>query len=91
MAERRTDSKMLRHAHSGFAGRTIIQRLEEQMDKRRKIVQRIQDDHSLSEKYGELVLNVGRYEGIAAAIALMRNSNLSVEFSRSDERIEAET
>ena len=81
------DKKMLKYSHPSQGGRTLIQRIEIQMDKRRKVMEDIRVEHGLSAKYGELVLNQGRYEGLAAALAVLRSSSVSQEISRSNERL----
>ena len=73
----------------GFAGRTLIQRLEAQMDKRRKIMEDMVIKHGMAECLLSTVyvVNKGRYEGIAASIAIMRSSSVDHEGERSNERL----
>jgi hypothetical protein len=91
-------SATLKNSHGGYAGRTIINRIEEQMDKRRKVME------DLVVKHGEVIiasrqagktteafeyqLNRGRYEGLAAALAILRSSSVAQEVSRSNERLD---
>lgn len=80
------ERKMLQETHGGYAGRTIIQRLEQQMDKRRKKMENLVTQRDSIEYATER----GRYEGIGASIALMRNSSLTEEITRSNERLNIE-
>lgn len=79
------NKKMLKYSHPGEKGRSLIERLEIQMDKRRKKIEQLRI------KYGNktpgLEKEVGRYEGIAASIAIMRSSSMPIEISRSNERL----
>lgn len=82
------ESKTMRHSHGGFKGPTIIQRIEKQMDKRRKVLEdtvvKLGTDAPESNEWQR---NRGRYEGLAAAIALLRSSSVEHEIERSNERL----
>lgn len=81
--------KIMRSSHSVPAGKTLINRLELQMDKRRKVLE------EMLVKYGKEVcdsspsyaINRGRYEGFAASIAVLRSSGVAFEIQRSNERL----
>jgi hypothetical protein len=83
----------LENSHSGYAGRTLIQRIEIQMDKRRNKMEAfilekgwhpIETDVFAASEYA---INKGRYEGLAAALAIMRSSSVAEEVLRSNERL----
>lgn len=88
-----TKNQTLKNAHSVPKGRTLIQRIEQQMDKRRKAMEKILveqgpvkvDGISFAPK--EYTLNQGRYQGLAAALAIMRSSSVEHEMERSNERL----
>lgn len=86
-------NQTLKNAHGGYAGRSIIERIEAQMDKRRKTMEKIFTEVGPVKVDGidfmpkEHTLNQGRYEGLAAALAIMRSSSVAVEVSRSNERL----
>lgn len=73
-------------SHGGYAGKSIIERIEIQMDKRRKAMEKILvgTGNPLEAQY---LTERGRYEGLAAALALLRSSTVAVEISRSNERL----
>ena len=77
------ESKTLKHSHGGYAGRSIIERIQQQMDKRRKVL----EDMVLQRGTEEYNLNRGRYEGLAAALAILRSSSVGEEVERSNERL----
>lgn len=86
-------SQTLKNSHGGYGGRTLIQRIEAQMDKRRKAMERILIEHGPHVVEGvrfypkEHTLNQGRYEGLAAALAILRTSSVAEEVSRSNDRL----
>lgn len=80
--------KTQKYGHSVPKGRSLIERIEAQMDKRRKTME------DLVVKYGinwtlepEWNLQRGRYEGLAAALAILRTSSVQSEIMRSNERL----
>jgi hypothetical protein len=82
------ETKTLKSSHGGFGGRTLIQRIEIQADKRRKsmedlIIQRGTDTMGSA----DYSLQKGRYEGLLAALALLRSSSVAHEIERSNERL----
>jgi hypothetical protein len=94
--------KIMRSSHGGNAGRSLIERIEIQMDKRRAALERLrvsqgvltirtysrQSDTSRVEMgFLDQTLEQGRYEGIAAALAILRSSSLKEEVQRSNERL----
>lgn len=91
-----TKNQTLKNAHGGYGGRTLIQRLEQQMDKRRKKLEdlRTHNGHeAMARQNGKITeameaeRQLGRYEGLAAAIAIMRSSSVEHEVERSNERL----
>lgn len=82
-------SQTLKNSHGGYAGKTIIARLEIQMDKRRKTFggMLIEYGKEKCENMPDYWLNKGRYEGLGASVALMRGTAMAEEVSRSDERL----
>jgi hypothetical protein len=82
------DKKIMRHSHGGFAGRSLIERIEAQMDKRRKRMEGMVVQHGLENLDMRLYnMDRGRYEGLAAALAILRSSSVAQEVSRSNERL----
>lgn len=80
----------LKNSHPGLKGRTLIERIEIQMDKRRKTMEKMVIDGGSAVVYQhdpEYMLNKGRYEGFAATLAILRSSSVTEEISRSDERL----
>lgn len=83
-------TKMMRHSHKVEAkGRTLIERIENQMDKRRAWMEGavLAQGLELCEKDMKYVINKGRYEGLAGALAILRTSSVAEEISRSNERL----
>lgn len=78
----------LKNSHGGFGGKTLINRIEIQMDKRRKwmedFVVRNGGQGMHSDTYS---IERGRYEGFAAALAILRSSSLEHEIERSNSRL----
>ena len=77
------EKKLLRDTHGGYAGRSIGERIAEQMDKRRKKMEKL----VLQRDSVEYATERGRYEGLGAALALLRSSSLNEEIERSNERL----
>jgi len=88
-ADTRVKNATLKNAHGGFAGDSIIEKIEKQMDKRRKrLAQMIIDNGSAVRTTPEYILDKGRYEGFAATLALLRYpSTMKEEIARSNERL----
>lgn len=86
------DKKIMRHSHSskdaGAQGLSLIQRIERQMDKRRKAMEDYIVEHG-SEKIDSATYHLqrGRYEGLAAALAILRSSSMQQEILRSNDRL----
>ncbi|QGJ90118.1 hypothetical protein HWC80_gp094 [Mycobacterium phage Indlulamithi] len=75
--------KIMRHSKPvPQTGRTLINRIEAQMDKRRKAM----ENHYVATGQQDTI-NRGRYEGLAAALAILRSSSVAVEYERSNERL----
>ena len=84
----------LKYSHSTKGnGRTIIQRIEIQLDKRRKKLEALRVEQGIYKPEDapsglwEQAVNQGRQEGLAAAIALLRSSSVAEEISRSNQRL----
>ena len=88
-SDTRVKNATLKNSHGGYAGRSIIEKIEEQMDKRRKaLAQMIIDKGGDVRNTPDYVLNKGRYEGFAATLALLRYpSSMKEEIARSNERL----
>lgn len=83
-------SKMVLSEQGKHAGRSIIERIEIQMDKRRKAMEDIivnQGSAVVSQCDPTYIINKGRYEGLAASLALLRSSSVQEEIARSNERL----
>lgn len=83
----------LKNSHKVKPGRSIIERIEQQMDKRRKLMENILVEVGPIEMDGvkfmpkEYTLNQGRMEGLAAALGIMRSSSMAHEIERCHERL----
>lgn len=75
--------KMLAQTHGGYGGRTIGDRIAQQMDKRRKKMENLVTQRDSVEYATEK----GRYEGLGAALAILRSSSIQEEIERSNERL----
>lgn len=83
--------------HTVKPGRSIIERMQKQMDKRRNKLQQLRIDQGVAsqplspESYERALwdqaLELGRYEGIAATLAIMRSSSVQHEIECSNERL----
>lgn len=84
-----TKNQTLKNSHSVPKGRTIIQRIEQQMDKRRKTFGGMLIHHGKAEceNMPEYWIQKGRYEGFGASLAILRSSSLQHEIERSNERL----
>jgi hypothetical protein len=85
-------SQTLKNSHAVAPGRSIIERIQAQMDKRRKVIEKSRIEQGWpgdmnSEQMREFHKNQGRYEGLAAALALLRSSSVAFEIERSNERL----
>jgi len=78
-------NQTLKNAHSGYGGPTLIQRIEKQMDKRRKRLEDLRIKHGMANTAVDR--EQGRFEGLGAAIAILRSSSLEHEIERSNERL----
>lgn len=84
----KTEKKLRNKATGEFAGRTLIQRIEAQMDKRRKALEDIVVEHGINwTQEPDWNLQRGRYEGFAATLAILRNSSVAQEILRSNNRL----
>lgn len=81
--------KMVLTQQGRHAGRSLIERIELQMDKRRKAMEDIlvESKHVAPLNDPEYIINKGRYEGLAASLALLRSSSVLHEIERSNERL----
>ncbi|AYN58039.1 hypothetical protein HWB90_gp100 [Mycobacterium phage Fowlmouth] len=78
-------SKTLKTSHGGYAGRSLIERIQQQMDKRRNKMEDSFVEYGPDSK--QYLLNKGRYEGFAATLAILRSSSLEHEVQCSNERL----
>jgi hypothetical protein len=78
------------YAHSVPQGKTLINRVEEHMDGRRKKMQDIVLETGQTEENPSWLLNKGRFEGLGLALAVLRSTSLKEEILRSTQRISAE-
>lgn len=74
----------LNETHGNYQGRSLINRIEAQMDKRRKTMEEIYCNGGEPLAHA---LQKGRYEGIAASLAILRSSSVQEEISRSNKRL----
>jgi hypothetical protein len=82
------ESQTLKNSHGGYAGKSIIEKLEEDMDKRRKVMGgMVIRDGTDAMKTEDYLLNKGRYQGLGQALARMRGTKLDVEIASSNERL----
>lgn len=80
--------KIMKHSHGGYGGRTLINRIEAQMDKRRKVLEdKVIELGLAASQNSDYLLNKGRYEGFAATLAILRSSSVTEEVNRSNERL----
>ncbi|AVD99708.1 hypothetical protein HWB51_gp104 [Mycobacterium phage Cuke] len=79
------NSKTLKNSHPGGQGKTLIERIQIQMDKRRKKMEETFVEYGPESK--QYLLNRGRYEGFAATLAILRTSSVDHEIQCSNERL----
>lgn len=81
-------SKMVMSERGKYAGKSLIERIQAQMDKRRKVMEDIVVQVGVgASSNGDYLINKGRYEGLAAALALLRSSSVTEEINCSNERL----
>lgn len=81
-------SKMVLSNEHQFAGRSLIERIQAQMDKRRKVLEDIVVQQGVDSKtQADYLINKGRYEGMAASLAILRSSSVAEEIRCSNERL----
>lgn len=71
----------LKNAHGGNAGRSLIERIQAQLDRQNKRLSAIDTDST------DYAIVLGRTEGMAATLAILRSSSLPEELTLSQERI----
>lgn len=87
-SETKGKNATFKNAHSVPAGPTLINKIEEQMDKRRRaLADMIIAEGSAVRTTDRYILNKGRYEGFAGTLAILRSSSLKEEMARSNERL----
>lgn len=71
---------------------TKIQKVENQMDKRRKIMEDmvIENGMDVCEKSQAYTINKGRWQAFGQALAIMRGTKFDLEIERSNQRIGVE-
>lgn len=78
----------LKNSHPGGKSPTLINRIEAQMDKRRKWLEDYVVQNGGESMYSEeYSLHRGRYEGFAASLAILRSSSIDLEIERSNSRL----
>ncbi|QNN99739.1 hypothetical protein PBI_ROPE_80 [Mycobacterium phage Rope] len=80
-------SATLAKSFGGYGGRTLISKIEEQMDQRRKVMESIVVKTGETSSNANWLKNKHRREGMAAALAILRSSSVAHELQRSDERL----
>lgn len=87
------DKKIMKYSHAskdvGAQGRTLINRIETQMDKVRQRMEDMVLKHGMTECIASevYIVNKGRYQGLAAALGILRSSSVGEEIKRSNERL----
>ena len=71
----------LSNSHGGNAGRSLIERIQAQLDRQNKRLSAIDKDSI------DYAIVLGRTEGMAATLAILRSSSLPEELTLSQERI----
>lgn len=84
----------LSNSHGGYAGRSLIERIQTQLDRQNKRVHAMQGPSIPPNNVGidsqqlmDYAIAVGRAEGMAAALAILRSSSVTEELDNSSERI----
>lgn len=72
----------LSNSHGGYAGKSLIERIQSLLDRQNKRVKSLAQKDSV-----DYALALGRAEGMAASLAILRSSNLQDEIHFSNERI----
>lgn len=81
-------NKTMKNSHAVPHGRSLIERIEAQMDKRRKAMRDLIVEHGSSvRESSQYALQKGRYEGMAGSLAILRSSSMQHELERSNERL----
>lgn len=76
----------MKNSHGGYGGKTLIQRIEKQMDKQREkeIFAGVSEPDISDLRKGVLL---GRIDGMAGALAILRSSSIKEEMQRSNDRL----
>jgi hypothetical protein len=78
----------LKNSHTGGQSPTLINRIEKQMDNRRKWLEDFVVRNGGESMYSlDYMQQRGRYEGFGAALAILRSSSLDHEIERSNGRL----
>ena len=92
-------NQTLKNSHGGYAGPTLINKIEKQLDKARKKLERKRVGEGVAEpplnlEYERILWNQalqqGRIEGLAAALGILRSSSMKHEIVRMMARLEEE-
>ena len=73
--------------HTGYAGRSLIERIQAQLDRQNKRL-RAMESASIPPNEIDHAIILGRTEGMAATLAILRSSSLKEELSLSTERLQ---
>ena len=94
----RAENKTAKFSHTVPPGRTLINRIEAQIDRQRKRLETQRVEQGVAEKplspmsyeyaMWEQAQIQGRIEGMAATLAILRSSSVKFEIERSNERLE---
>ena len=84
--ERKLVKLKLKNSHGGFAGRSLIERIQAQLDKQNARLHAMEADFKPYDTNIHATLQ-GRVEGMAATLAILRSSSLQFELEQSKGRL----
>lgn len=84
--ERKLVKLKLKNSHGGYAGRSLIERIQTQLDKQNARLRAINAAVIPPNEIERAILQ-GRTEGMAATLAILRSSSLQHELEKSTERL----
>lgn len=76
----------LKNSHGGYAGRSLIERIQAQLDKQNARL-RAMNAAVIPPSEIDLAILQGRTEGMAATLAILRSSSLQFELEQSKGRL----
>lgn len=79
----------LANSHGGYGGKTLINKIESDMDRCRKRMESMIVEHGVDActKNPSYWLAKGRYQGFAGSLARLRNTDVNIETARSNQRL----